>query len=242
VTPEQVLKDISDFVKKHAASERVAVIFDLDSTLFCVSPRTQFILRELASKPDFAGRFAREAEVLKNIEILATDWGIRSALVRTRMTSSLEFVDFVRQYWREHFFSNHHLDKDILYPSALEYVNHLNRLGADILYLTGRATGPMREGTLKALATHGFPLKSEDRLIMKPSDVQADETFKATALKELILKYDHIWFFENEPVIIELVRASVPQVKMVFVDSVHAGRAQPPSDLPVVKADFTFKE
>jgi predicted secreted acid phosphatase len=154
----------------------------------------------------------------------------------------LEFVDFVRQYWREQFFSSRHLDKDILYPSALEYVNHLHSLGAEIHYLTGRSAGKMREGTLQSLARHGFPLKSEDRLIMKPSDVQADETFKATVLQELVAKFDHIWFFENEPLIIELVRASVPQVKMVFVDSVHAGRAQPPSDLPVVKADFTFDQ
>lgn len=242
VTPEQVLKDISEFVKKHAGNERVAVIFDLDSTLFCVSPRTQFILRELAEDPEFSSKFSRESEVLKSIEILATDWGIRSALQRTQMQSTPEFVDTVRRRWRERFFSSHHLDKDILYPSALEYVTHLKNLGAEILYLTGRNSGYMREGTVRTLARHGFPLKADENLIMKPSDVQADESYKATVLKDLITKYDHIWFFENEPVIIELVRAQVPQVRLVFVDSVHAGRANPPSDLPTVKANYFFKE
>jgi hypothetical protein len=240
VTPSQVLKDISNFVKTHSAAGPVAVVFDLDSTLFCVSPRSQLILRELAADPEFAKLHSAEAEVLKSIEVRAEDWGIRSALMRTQMPVEIEVLNKIRLYWRERFFSSRHLDADLLYPSALEYVQHLKSLGADILYLTGRATGTMREGTLRNLHQRGFPLESEDKLLMKPSDVEADESFKATVLKDLVLKYDHVWFFENEPLIIELVRAQVPQVKMVFVDSVHAGRALPPKDLPTVKPDFSW--
>jgi predicted secreted acid phosphatase len=193
-------------------------------------------------EPEFAARFQREAEVLKNIEVQPGDWGIRTALTRTQLTSTPEFIDTVRRRWRERFFSSNHLHHDILYPSAVEYVTHLQNLGAEILYLTGRSSGPMREGTLAELRRHGFPLISEDNLFMKPSDVEADESFKATVLKDLVRKYDHVWFFENEPLIIALVRAQVPQVRMVFVDSVHAGRAAKPTDLPTIVPDYRLKE
>lgn len=97
----------------------------------------------------------------------------------------------------------------------------------------------MRPGTIRALQAWGFPYLADSKLIMKPSQVQTDENFKGLILKDLSRQYDHIWFFENEPVIIELVRPLVPQVRIVFMNTVHAGRAQNPSDLPTITGDFT---
>ncbi|NJL25217.1 MAG: HAD family hydrolase [Calothrix sp. SM1_5_4] len=170
------LIEVAEHVRREAPG--VAVIFDLDSTLFNVSPRTQHILRSLANEPGFAAAHAEAAEVLKNIEVLPSDWGVREALARTNLRPSRDLGDAVRSYWREHFFSSRHLDKDSLYPSADEYVRHLHELGAEILYLTGRGEGAMREGTLRALKAWGFPLYNEASLLMKPSEVQTDEALK----------------------------------------------------------------
>lgn len=231
------LIDVAEFVRAH---KRVAVIFDLDSTLFCVSPRTQSILRRLSQEPEFQKQFALESEILRDVEVLPTDWGVRAVLERVLVeTPKLEFFLAVRDYWHQNFFSNHHLDQDILYPSANEYVRQLHSLGAEILYLTGRSDTSMRPGTIKALQTWGFPLSEDSRLIMKPSDVQTDESFKALVLKDLSRRFEHMWLFENEPVIIELVRKHVPQVRIVFVHSVHAGRAEPPIDLPTIGMDYS---
>lgn len=238
--PAQILQEISDSVKAGVLKGPVAVVFDLDSTLFCVSPRSQMILRELGQDPEFSGSHAREAEVLRGIEVLASDWGIKTALMRSQIETSMDVIDKVRKHWRKKFFSSTHLHHDLLYPSALEFVNHIYEMGAEVFYLTGRNEGSMREGTLRVLREKGFPLMTEEHLLMKPSDAMADEGFKATVLKKMIQDLPEIWFFENEPLIIHLVREQVPQVRTIFVDTVHAGRAEKPTGLPRIPADFNF--
>ncbi len=232
------LIEVATHVETHAASSKVAVIFDLDSTLFSVSPRTQWILRELSRDEGFRGRFAREAEILGAIEILPTDWGLKEALARHPVSGSLDLFKEVRNFWRQHFFSSHALVHDEIYPSADEYVRHLRELGAHIMYLTGRPEGSMKPGTLEALVRHGFPLVDERDLMMKPSDVQTDESYKVNVLKELAPRFDHVWFFENEPLIIADVRQALPQIKIVFVDSTHARRAEPPKDLLTIGMSY----
>ncbi|HMN68242.1 MAG TPA: HAD family hydrolase [Bdellovibrionales bacterium] len=232
------LLEVAEHVRTHSGQARVAVVFDLDSTLFCVSSRTESILRELAAEPGIRDRFPREAALLKDIRVLPSDWGVRSVLERTLTQSSIEFFKEVRGYWGKHFFSSRFLDRDTIYPSAPEYVKRLHDFGADIMYLTGRGERAMREGTVAALRRHGFPYLSESKLMMKPSEIESDEGFKASVMRGLVHGYDHIWFFENEPVIIEQVRAVTPQVRIVFVDTVHAGRAPAPSDLMKIAADY----
>lgn len=233
------LIEVSEHVEAEARRARVAVIFDLDSTLFCVSPRTQAILRRLGHDEEFQRLFTDASKVLREIEVLPTDYGFQNVMARYSIEPTPELRQHVRKYWGRYFFSNHFLDHDTLYPSAMEYVTHLHGLGAEILYLTGRARSAMREGTLQALKRCGLPLFEDSRLYMKPNEVEADETFKAIVLQDLVKTYDHIWFFENEPVIIHQVRRLAPQVRMIFVKSVHSGRAAEPDDLRTIGPDFT---
>lgn len=233
------LVEVAEFVRAHAMTSKVAVIFDLDSTLFNVSPRTQTILRRLGRDPAFMEKFAREAEILRDVEVLPTDWGVREVLSRTSIQPSLELFESIRLYWRTHFFSSHDLHEDHIYPSANEYVRHLESLGARILYLTGRWENEMREGTVAALKAWGFPYGGDEVLLMKPSEVETDEGFKAGVLKELAKKFDHIWFFENEPVIINEIRGLLPQVKIVFVNSTHSRKGSPPADLPAIGMSYS---
>ena len=233
------LIEVTEHLREHARSQRVAVVFDLDSTLFNVSPRTQVILRRLGGDENFRAQFAAEAVVLSNIEVLPSDWGVRQALERTKIAGSQELFVAIRNYWRKHFFSSGDLLEDHIYPSANEYVRLVESLGAEVFYLTGRPDSSMREGTLRALAHWGFPLVSDSHLIMKPSEVQTDESFKGIELQKMCeMGFDYIWFFENEPVIIEQVREMLPQVRIVFVNSVHAGRAAAPTDLPSISPSY----
>jgi hypothetical protein len=128
------LIDVAEFVREQAKSSRVAVVFDLDSTLFCVSPRTENILRRLAGEEGFRSRYAEAAEILRNVEVLPSDWGVKSVLERAVFKAKLTrdsvseaqrnlFLE-VRDYWDKYFFSSHDLDKDKIYPSANEYVRH----------------------------------------------------------------------------------------------------------------------
>jgi hypothetical protein len=238
VDSEHPLIEVSEHVRAEARHSRVAVIFDLDSTLFCVSPRSQHILRQLGGDPGFSQQFTSAAEILRNIEVLPNDYSVRDILARTPIEHTQELAEHIRAYWRKHFFSSIYLDKDSLYPSANEYVSHLHGLGAEIVYLTGRPLATMREGTVRMLYNHAFPLYDESKLFMKPDDLQTDEKFKVTVLKDLVHDYDHIWFFENEPVIIEDIRLHVPQVHIVFVNSAHSKKAPQPVGLRTIQPDF----
>lgn len=234
------LLEVSEHVREHGSRDRVAVVFDLDSTLFCVSPRTRHILQMLGGEPEFAIRFADAAAILRSIEVLPTDYSVKEVLARTRIEPNHELVRHVRDYWRRHFFSSHFLDRDQIYPSANDYVTHLHRLGAQVLYLTGREERPMRTGTLSALGRWGFPLFDPNHLRMKPTGLDSDEKFKVQVMQEFVKSFDHVWFFENEPVIIEDVRKAFPQVHIVFVNSAHSGKAPAPVGLRTIAPDFSL--
>jgi hypothetical protein len=234
------LDHVAKFIQREASQQKVAAIFDIDSTLFCVSPRNQAILRNLAATEEFQRDYPEAARALEQVTVNPSDWGVKATLERLQMQVDEKLIDTIRKHWRENFFSNHYLHHDEMYPSASDYVRQLHSLGATILYLTGRWQKRMRSGTLDALRKWNFPLENEENLIMKPNEEQADEGFKVTVLKRLLPWYDHIWFFENEPVIIDLVRKELPQVQVVFVDTVHSGRNEAPKDLMTIKGNYQW--
>lgn len=234
------LGHVAEFIQKEAKRSKVAAIFDIDSTLFCVSPRHQAILRDLATTEEFQKNYPEAARMLREVQVDPSDWGVKATIERLKIQVDDKLIDTIRKHWREGFFSNEYLHHDEMYPSASEYVRHLQSLGADILYLTGRWKKQMQAGTLEALRKWNFPLAQSEDLIMKPNEVQADEGFKVLALKEIIHEFDHIWFFENEPVIIDLVRQELPQVQIVFVDTVHSGQNQAPKDLMTIKGNYQW--
>lgn len=223
-----------------AQEDDLWVIFDLDSTLFNVSHRTQSILRSLAEHPEFLEDYPEEAVLLKKIEISDRDWGIRSALERAKIRGTIGFFERIRSYWVEHFFSNGFLHVDRPYKGALEFVQELDKAGAHIQYLTGRDQERMGEGSLASLKQWGFPLHDDADLILKPDKSMDDAEFKKDYFLKIHEEHENLWLFENEPRIIHLIRKHCPAVQIVFMDSVHSGRALPPSDLPVISLGYEF--
>jgi len=214
-------------------------VFDLDSTLFEVSPRSQAILRDLAAHPKTKEKYPEEMKKLSEIKVQSTDWGILVALKRSQICATLDFFETVRRFWVENFFTNNYLHYDQLYDGALEFVQQLHRAGARIKYLTGRDQHRMGEGTLKTLRQWNLPLEDQKKhLILKPHKSIEDARYKTDKLLELAGRYDEIWFFENEPTIIETVCKEAPQIKVVFVDTVHSGKAKVPKGLPSIKNSF----
>lgn len=228
----EILVKVANSIKQNPKNS--AVVFDLDSTLFCVTPRTQAIVSDLVKNDEIFKRFPKEAEILKDLEILKTDWGLREALERTKIPLSQNFIKSVRQFWSRHFFSNRYLHHDTIYPQANLFVQSVKDLGSEVIYLTGRQADLMYEGTVKNLNRFGFPLASPKHLNMKPSGHDLDEDFKTLWFKNEHRRFSNLWFFENEPVIIEQVRVATPSVQIVFVDSTHSGKAESPKGLPSI--------
>lgn len=238
MTPNEILTKVLLDISQY---KTCAAIFDLDSTLFCVSPRSQAILQDLAREPWFGEKFPEAAPVLSSVKVEKHEYGIKAALQRTGLNPSEELVQTVRKYWRSKFFSNSHMRHDLMYPGAQEFVQRIHDAGAEVYYLTGRSEALMREGTMDNLKYWKFPDLPFERVMMKPSDLESDENFKEIRLREMKSRYECIWFFENEPVIIHQVRKSLPDIRIVFIDSNHSGKADPPTDLLTVRMDFTLK-
>ncbi len=212
--------NLNDILRKtmelFAKNKRILAVFDLDSTLFNVSTRTQKILQEFAE--------LHNIENLKTVEILHTDWGIKEAVVRQGYTQEdhHQLLCDLRDFWYERFFSNEYLHYDVPYPGAIEFVLELAYAGAYVQYLTGRDKKRMGYGSKIVLEKWGFPC-ADGQLILKPEKAMDDELFKRDWFLALNRgDYDKIYFFENEPVNINAVLKYCPEVEVIFLDTTHA--------------------
>lgn len=221
----------------HRLGKRSLAVFDLDSTLFDVSPRVQQILLDFAEEPAHQEKFANHLMALKNIRTERKDWGFQNALERAGFDGRhVEFEAAVRDYWHQRFFSNDYLQFDLPYDGAVDYVMDAANRGADIVYLTGRDVERMGAGSALTLKQWGFPLSDDKhRLVLKPEKSMNDAEFKTDWFRALSAdEYEDIWFFENEPVNICHLKEHLPQIKVIYFDSTHAGKANPPEGIPTI--------
>lgn len=228
----QILVKIEEFQNQGLRS---LAVFDIDSTLFDVSPRVERIIQDFASEPEFKGKFPEQVQILRDIRTYRKDWGFKNALERAGLDGKHpELQAALHDYWYERFFSNEYLQYDLPYDGAVEYVNTVANLGAEIVYLTGRDITRMGSGSALTLKQAGFPLDDhQSRLVLKPHKSMDDAEFKTDWFACLPnQKYADVWFFENEPVNIHHLRQRLPQVNVVFFQSTHAGKAPDPEDIP----------
>jgi hypothetical protein len=221
----------------HLKGRRSLAVFDLDSTLFDVSPRIQQILLDFAHEPAHQEIFSEQIEALKTIRTQRKDWGFQNALERAGFDGKhIAFETAVKEYWHERFFSNAYLPCDLPYDGAVEYVTDVATRGGDIAYLTGRDVQRMGAGSALSLRQWGLPLNDEThQLVLKPDKAMNDAEFKTDWFRQIPAgKYDEIWFFENEPVNICHLQEHLPQIKIVYFDSTHAGKALPPAGIPTI--------
>ena len=210
------------------------VIFDLDSTLYDLALRVTAILHRFAKSPEKQALFPEECSRLLDVEILRGDWGLREPLERLGISKEQypKFWDDVHKAWANGFFSNEFLTYDKPLPGAVRFVQDVLKLGADVLYLTGRDVPRMGTGTEASLKEAGFPLDGlRTKLTLKPKAGLDDAQFKADEIVRLAADYKSLWLFENEPVNINAVLKACPQVKMVFVDTCHSGLETIPPEI-----------
>lgn len=213
----EILKICSEFT---AQNMRMLAVFDLDSTLFNVSTRTQKIIHEFAD--------VNNIDRLKDVQVLPQDWGIKEALIRAGYgpEDELQLLMRLRDYWKERFFSNDYLHYDVPYAGAVSFVLELLQTGCEIMYLTGRDEKRMGKGSREVLNKWGFPL-TDSNLFLKPVQGEDDELFKNDWFKNLNhADYKKIYFFENEPVNINAIVESCPEVEIIFLDTTHARKQQ----------------
>lgn len=224
------LNEILKIAREMAAQNlRMLAVFDLDSTLFNVSTRTQKILHEFAD--------LHNLEDLKKTEVLLTDWGVKEAVFRQgyNIETHAEILEKLRDYWFERFFSNEYLHYDVPYTGAIEFVLELAATGADIMYLTGRDQTRMGVGTKDVLNKWGFPV-DDSKLFLKPHRSMDDELYKKEWFENLDRSiYQKVYFFENEPVNVNAILEHCPDVDVIFLDTTHARKQTVADDVHRIK-------
>ena len=236
ITPQTLFEKISTF---NAENKSITAIFDLDSTLFNVSPRTQKILSDFAQELTEKDLQNKLSQVVVN----QSEWGLKETLANSGfdLSDNPEIFPRLRDYWVEKFFSNRYLHYDVPTRGAVVFAHQLVDICTEkpeIIYLTGRDETRMGIGTREVLKKWNFP---QGRVVLKPHRDRDDGEFKLQYLAELI-ETEHrahpekeILFFENEPVNINLIGRNFPHVHVIFLNTTHSRREE--ISVPVFEID-----
>jgi len=206
----------------------ITAVFDIDSTIFDVTPRNQEILNLFLKR--------NKSSNIKH-ELRQKEWGIETFL---KIQASEEYKNEAKSFWRRQFFSGTFLNSDKPYNCAIELIQTLNKLGAEILYLTGRDTARMRSGSLRQLKHWKLPLIKDEDLFTKPHKGMPDGPYKALFIEEILKdrQQKEIYFFDNEPVVLDhCIFPEKKNYQAVFVDSTHSNRMQPKKDWITLKVE-----
>lgn len=208
---------------KLTPSENRAFIFDIDSTLYDVSPRNQHVVRHFAQTTSSLQKSIKEK--LLKFKALSTEWGILPGLSRLGLTPHEHLIVLeIKAHWNQFFFNGDFLKYDREYPHAVKFLNALNSI-SPVHYLTGRDIPRLGTATISQLKKSLFPMNSHrNRLILKPNKSQPDRIYKLTEIKNFSAQFEDLYFFENEPVILNTIHKELPKVHLYWINSVHSQR------------------
>lgn len=229
----EILRKIYSEVR--TLGERSLLVFDLDSTLFDVSPRLEKILLDFSDVDEHQRLYPEACKILKNVKTLRSDWGIKNALIRAGLDDHHpSFQESLRDFWNLRFFSNEYLHYDQPYEGAVDFVQKCHSAGSHIAYLTGRDQHRMGRGSEDVLLKWDFPLNGHTaNLVLKPQAGLDDAEFKTDWFRSVPYKaYEKIWFFENEPVNVNMVAQHLSHIELVFFHSTHSGQQEAPEEIP----------
>jgi len=231
-TLNHMLKDIE---KEIAKGSLTRAVFDLDSTLFNVAPRFSKIIQEFCADGLMKNKYAKAIGVLSQVQVTHHPYYLKDFMSDIGLDKETqEFYKEIFEYWKSRFFHDKYVVYDEPEIGAVDFVQELYNRGVHIIYLTGRDEPRMKAGTIESLKKWDFPI-DQDRaeLVLKPYKELDDAEFKRDHF-QIFPPNEKIWFFENEPVNIHLVLKDCPNVKVIYFDSVHSGKAPAPEGLPTI--------
>ncbi len=222
ITPREALERIRSRAARLDDHARPLVVFDLDGTLFDNRIRSQRIMAHLAEQG--MGRIPEDVRrMIVSLPLDRMHYGVTDTL-RSAGVDDKDVHEYMFNGWFERFFTNEWVKQDIPTSGAVDFVKQVHETRATVVYMTGRDTPNMREGTLDSLREHDFPIpdgKSVE-LITKPSFDTADLEFKQGAIQQLRDMGEVIATFDNEPKMNNTLARAFPDALHVFLDSLHS--------------------
>ena len=234
-TQSQILKSV---LKEASQADLGLAIFDLDSTLIDVRHRVLRIFKDFVNLEKTKKLFPKAFDVISNTSSLHPNRYFIEDHIRDLNLEDLggPFLIELLEFWKQCFFSNNYLKYDLPYPGALDFVMKMKSYPIKIVYLTGRDRPRMAEGTYKSLLNIGFPME-DTQLILKSHKSMDDALYKKEVIFEFDKKHRPIWFFENEPFVVNPIFKEVPHINVIFFDSNHSQREKTPHcQIPSIKS------
>lgn len=216
-----ILEALERLKTRPAGARRPIAVYDLDSTLFCTGPRNLAIARAFSEFRHQLRPFVDQLEAHR------MGWNVMGDLQELGFTDKAILTE-LRHFWRATFFTDHFVKMDSVYPGAVELVKAVREAGCLTYYLTGRDDPGMRQGTLQALESAGFPMPAEDVILrLKPTWEEEDMAFKAQVFQELHDLGEVVLAFENEPANANRFLHAFPTATVVLHATIHAPDPEP---------------
>lgn len=219
-----ILEALERLNTRPASAPRPIAVYDLDSTLFCTGPRNLAIARAFSEFRHQLRPFVDQLEANR------MGWNVMTDLEELGFPDQAILTE-LRHFWRATFFTDHFVQMDSVYPGAVELVQAVRKAGCLTFYLTGRDGPGMRQGTLQALASAGFPIPGEpgeDALLrLKPTWEEDDLAFKTRVFEELYGLGEVVLAFENEPTNANRFLQTFPDATVVLHATIHSPDPEP---------------
>jgi phosphoglycolate phosphatase-like HAD superfamily hydrolase len=201
-------------------SQPLALI-DIDSTVLDTGPRNIAILHEALDE------MPRLREILHHITPENLGWNVPDA-VAERLSLSDRERKLLWTFWRERFFDDAYLHHDQPYPGVAELLRLLSDRGMHLIYLTGRDSPNMAEGTLASFKQHNLPFRGEEDFIFKPQPDEADLVFKERALSEVAARGELVIALENEPANANRMQRRFPDALVLLIETITTPNPEAP--------------
>ncbi len=216
-----ILEALGRLKTRPATAPRPIAVYDLDSTLFCTGPRNLAIARAFSEYRHELRPFVEQLEAER------MGWNVMADLQELGFADQAILTE-LRHFWRATFFTDHFVTMDSVYPGAVELVKAVQKTGCLTFYLTGRDDPGMRQGTLQALGSAGFPLPAEDVMLrLKPTWEEDDLAFKTHLFDELRQLGEVVLVFENEPTNANCFLRAFPTSTVVLHATIHSPDPEP---------------
>jgi hypothetical protein len=238
MTETEVLQEVARRVSELKASAKGVrenhplVLFDLDSTLYEVGPRTFQILKEWRETAE-SNQYPEVVRALENLHHAQVGYSIADTFIAAGLNPEEERVKqaiyAIKPFWGARFFTSAYLPYDHAYPGAADFARKVYELGAEVVYLTGRDRPGMGEGTVANLVRDGFPWNVEcTHLLLKAESHLPDLQHKVDAAEYIRRHGTLVASFENEPPNIAALYEVFPDAMHVFVDTVYSDHCAMP--------------
>jgi hypothetical protein len=215
-------------VRRRVSAARTAgttplVVFDLDDTLLDGATRTKTIFVEALRSPSAPPGAEDALEQLDYLCLSDYVLDVGGNLDRADFTPAIR--RYLQDAWERVAFSERYLDREVPFRGAAAFLSDLRARGATVVYLTNRNGRRLREATVRALESRGFPLERDGAmLVMQPGDSEDSLSWKQDEAERLSGRGTVVATFDNEPANVHMFRELFPTAVPVLVVSRHRPR------------------